>query len=443
MKLSLFSNRRIVRLFTDLKFAIFLLLLIAAGSSIGSFIEQDESKQFYEDFYSSSSPLYGFVDSSFILRFGLDHVYRTWWFLLLLLFLAISLLSCTVTRQFPLFLISKDFFFKQRNKSFVSLPFFVRLRSFYYLNERLLQKVQQLNYSIYQRSRTLYAYKGLLGRLSPIFVHFSLLLILGGSAFGSIQNFKAQELLPKGELFHIQNPIAIGWSTSLPSFSTRVNDFWVDYNDGKIRQFYSDLSVLDNFGKEQKHQTISVNNPLHYQSVDIYQSDWGLIGLRSYDYVNQKVLEYPLFPLAGKTKTWITWITVPNSPTQSLVYTLIFDQLEQTFLLYDDEGLFLDQKGIGDFLSPTFQVIESLPSTGLLLKYDPSIPVLYAGFAFLMITTLISYLPYTQIWIVTQSTYCWFGAVTNRGKIQLEIEFERLLRSGERIPIFFKNDRKS
>lgn len=441
MKLSFFSTRRILRLFTDLKFAIVLLLLIAVSSSVGSFIEQDESRQFYEEFYSSS--LYGFLDSSFILTFGLDHVYRTWWFLLLLLFLGLSLVSCTITRQFPLFLISKDFFFKQRNSSFVNLPFFVRLRSFYYLKERLLQKIQQLNYSIYQRSGTVYAYKGLLGRLSPIFVHFSLLLILGGSAFGSIQNFKAQELLPKGELFHVQNPIAIGWSTSLPYFSTRINDFWVDYNDGKIRQFYSDLSILDNFGKEQKHQTISVNNPLHYESVDIYQSDWGLIGLRAYDRMSQRVLEFPLFPLSDKTKTWITWVTISSSTNKNLVYTLVFDQLEQTFLVYDESGNFLDQKGVGDFLSPTFQVIESLPSTGLLLKYDPSIPLLYAGFGFLMITTLISYLPYTQIWIVTQSTYCWFGAVTNRGKIQLEIEFEQLLRSGERIPLFFKKEQRS
>lgn len=443
MKLSFFFSRRILRLFTSLKFAILLLFLIAAASSIGSFIEQDEPRQFYEQFYSSSSPLYGFVDSSFILTLGLDHVYKTWWFLLLLFFLAISLISCTITRQFPLFLVSKDFFFKQRNSSFVNLPFFVRLRSFYFLKERLLQKVQQLNYSIYQRSGTIYAYKGLLGRLSPIFVHFSLLLILGGSAFGSVQNFKAQELLPKGELFHIQNPISIGLATSLPSFSTRVNDFWVDYSEGKIHQFYSDLSVLDNLGREQKHQTISVNNPLHYNFVDIYQSDWGLIGIRAYDRVTGRILEFPLFPLVGKTKTWVTWVKIQNSFSQSLIYTLVFDQLEQTFLVYDENGVFIDQKEIGDSLSPTFQIIESLPSTGLLIKYDPTIPVLYTGFAFLMITTLISYLPYTQIWIVNQSTYCWFGAVTNRGKIQLEIEFERLLRSGERLPLFFKKEQKS
>lgn len=427
------------RLLTDLKFAIFLLLLIALASSFGSFIEQDESRQFYEEFYPISSPIYGFLNSSVIFLFGLDHIYKTWWFFLLLFFLALSLISCTLTRQFPLFLTSKDFFFKKNQDSFSSLPFFVKLRSFYYLKERLLQKVQNLDYLVYQRSNSFYAYKGLLGRLSPIFVHFSLLLILGGAAFGSFQSFKAQELLPKGELFHVQNPLAIGWSTSLPSFSTRVNDFWVEYSENKIRQFYSDLSILDNFGNEQKHQTISVNNPLHYLSVDIYQSDWGLLGIRGKDFITHQTVEFPLFPLNGKTKTWITWLTLSD---QSTNFTLVFDQLEQTFFLYDQSGLFLEQKNVGDFLSSTFQIIDLLPSTGLLLKYDPSIPLLYLGFAFLMVTTLISYLPYTQLWFVSGSTFCWIGGVTNRGKIQLELDFERIIRWGERFPLFFKNEVK-
>jgi hypothetical protein len=45
-----------------------------------------------------------------------------------------------------------------------------------------------------------------------------------------------------------------------------------------------------------------------------------------------------------------------------------------------------------------------------------------------MITTLLSYLPYTQIWVVNQSKNFWIGATTNRGKIQLEIEFENFIR---------------
>ena len=46
--MTLFKVQKIIKIFVDLKFAILLLLLIAALSSIGSFIEQDQTINFYE-----------------------------------------------------------------------------------------------------------------------------------------------------------------------------------------------------------------------------------------------------------------------------------------------------------------------------------------------------------------------------------------------------------
>jgi hypothetical protein len=48
-----------------------------------------------------------------------------------------------------------------------------------------------------------------------------------------------------------------------------------------------------------------------------------------------------------------------------------------------------------------------------------------------MLTTLLSYLPYTQFWVFENSKDIWIGSSTNRGKIQLEIEFENLIREME------------
>ena len=48
-----------------------------------------------------------------------------------------------------------------------------------------------------------------------------------------------------------------------------------------------------------------------------------------------------------------------------------------------------------------------------------------------MITALLSYLPYTQFWVYQTSENIWIGSSTNRGKIQLEIEFENLTRELE------------
>ena len=48
-----------------------------------------------------------------------------------------------------------------------------------------------------------------------------------------------------------------------------------------------------------------------------------------------------------------------------------------------------------------------------------------------MLTALLSYLPYTQIWIFKENNNTWIGSTTNRGKINLEIEFENLIRTIE------------
>ena len=426
-----------LQIVTDLKFAIFVLIIIAISSSFGSFIEQDEPLLFYQDNYKSESPIYGFIDWKLITNLELDHIYRAWWFLTLLIILGICLISCTLTRQFPLFKNSKDYIFKQENKSFKNLPFFVKIQNIFYTKEKILLKLQKMNFYIYQKQNFLYAYKGLIGRLSPILVHLSLIIVLSGSAIGAFQNFKAQEILPKGEVFHIQNTIKTGMFTKLPNLSIRVNDFWVEYEKNKIHQFYSNLSILDNSGKEIKEQTISVNNPLRYKNVDFYQSDWNLIGIRVRNIKEMKTYELPLFSLKINSKAWITWIE-----KEKQAYTVIFDQAQNTCLFYNEKGNFIASKNIGDFIDNELLLVDIIPSTGLLIKYDPSIPVIYFGFGLLMITTSLSFLPYTQIWVFKNKKNIWIGGVTNRGKIQLEIDFENLIRSIEKQNITEKNHKK-
>ena len=424
--MKLIKIQRLFKLLIDLKFSIGNLILIAVVSSIGSFIEQDEPKIFYEQNYSIEKPIYGFINSKLILTLGLDHIYTTWWFLSLLIILGFSLIGCTVTRQFPLLNTSKDYFFKKQKKSFLTLPFAIKFEKKTYLKELILSKFQKKNLYIYQKDNLIYAYKGLIGRFSPILVHFSLILILTGSAFGAFKNFKAQEFLPKGEVFHIQNPIKIGLLTKLPSVTTRVNDFWVEYKNKKINQFYSNISILYSWGNEIKRQTISVNDPLRYQNIDFYQSDWNLLGIRVKNTQNNQIYEYPVFPLNKNNKAWITWIQSDKSTT-----TVIFDQLQNTFLSYDKNGTFLRSNEFGDIIENNFIIIDILPATGLLIKYDPSIFLIYSGFALLMLTTLLSYLPYTQFWVFEDQQYIWLGSSTNRGKIQLEIEFENIVRELE------------
>ena len=69
-----------------------------------------------------------------------------------------------------------------------------------------------------------------------------------------------------------------------------------------------------------------------------------------------------------------------------------------------------------------------LSSTGLQIKNDPSIPIIYIGFLFLMISTLISYTTYSQIWVFQNKYKIFIGGNTNRATFEFESEFFNYLK---------------
>ena len=78
-----------------------------------------------------------------------------------------------------------------------------------------------------------------------------MILVLLGTIIGSLFGFKAQEMVPETENFHIQNILTNGQLTFIPKTSARINDFWITYTKNKtVSQFYSDniLELLDRHG---------------------------------------------------------------------------------------------------------------------------------------------------------------------------------------------------
>lgn len=48
----------------------------------------------------------------------------------------------------------------------------------------------------------------------------------------------------------------------------------------QVSQFHTDLSLYDLDGKEVLRKTISVNDPLRYGGITIYQTDWSFSALQ-------------------------------------------------------------------------------------------------------------------------------------------------------------------
>ncbi len=415
-------KQKVFRFVADLRFAIFILLLISLFSVLGTIIEQDQSIEIYKTNYPITNPIFGVFTWDLILKFGLDHVYKTWWFFTLIFLFGFSLLFCTVLQQLPSLKIARRCQFFRNMKQFYRLENFTMLNNFSI--NKILLRIKKNNYSIFQQRSIIYCYKGLIGRIAPILVHFSMILVLVGTIIGSLFGFKAQEMVPKTENFYIQNILTDGPFSIVPKTSARINDFWILYTKSKtISQFYSDISILDNQGNETNRKTISVNYPLISNSVYYYQTDWNLIGLR-FQTDKNNIIEYPLLNVfKTQNKIWLTWISSGKSFNKGII--LLVDNLEGYCSIYDETGLFLGNLELNETVSldKPLTLLEILSSTGLQIKTDPGIPIIYSGFFFLMISTLISYITYSQIWIIQKNQKLFIGGSTNRAVFDFELEF--------------------
>jgi cytochrome c biogenesis protein len=417
----------IFKTLADLRFAIILLLIIAISSIIGTIIEQDQPIEIYKSNYPLINPLFGFLSWDIILRFGFDHVYSTWWFMWFVLILGISLLTCTFIQQLPALKIARRCQFLRTSNQFSKLKIIKNLDTS--TLTKIFFQIQTKHYSIFQQKNIFYCYKGLIGKIAPITVHLSMILILIGTIISASSGLKAQEIIPKTETVHIQNILLSGLFSKIPNISTRINDFWITYNSkNAINQYYSDISFLINFGTELQQQTIYVNQPAKFNGMSYYQTDWNLLGLRiKVDNLNE--FQYPLVSILNKSnKLWVSWISTGQSLKEG--FTFLITDLHGYCSIYNTFGLFLGNLEINEQFNISFPLVlvDILSSTGLQVKVDPGIPFIYTGFSFLMISTLLSYITYSQVWILEDSKRIIMGGNTTRAKFGFELEFINIIK---------------
>jgi len=426
-----YFKKELIPVLADLKLAILLLLTIAVFSILGTVIEQGQTLAFYQENYPEDPALFGFLSWKVLLTAGLDHVYRTWWYLSLLLLFGASLTACTFTRQITaLRWFSRTWNFYSKPRQFEKMALSTELDNA--TLQALIPQLEQRRYRVFEKDNMLYAHKGLVGRIGPIVVHASMLLILLGAIYGAMTGFFAQEVVPSGQTFRIQNIFDAGpWAaTQIPKdWSVKVNDFWIDYSpEGRVEQFYPDLSVLDDGGEEVKRKTVWVNEPLRYKNVTMYQADWGIAAVRV-KLNNSPVLQLPMGEIETPTgKLWGTF--VPTKTDMSDGVSLIAKDLQGTLLIYDKTGQLISTVREGrsvDVNDVTLSVIKVLGSTGLQIKADPGIPMVYLGFGLLMIGVLMSYVSHSQVWALQEDNSLYVGGRTNRAQVAFEGEFIAVL----------------
>ncbi|WP_267382813.1 cytochrome c biogenesis protein [Cyanobacterium sp. uoEpiScrs1] len=420
-----------IKIVADLRLAIVLILVIALSSISGTLIEQGESLSFYQENYPQEPALFGFLTWNIILILGLNHVYSTWWFLALLVFLGTSLVACTFTRQFSAFKAARNWNFYQQPRQFQKLVLSGDIDNKSLTN--VVYLLRKRGYKVFQNENSLYARKGIVGKIGPVIVHAAMLIILGGAVWGIFAGFFAQEMIASGSIFEVKNILEAGpFSKRLipTDWSVKVNKFWIDYTpNGDIKQFYSDLSIVNNQGEELKRKTIFVNKPLRYDGVTFYQASWGIAGVKV-QVDKGPIFKIPIVPLntQGQGKIWGTWI--PTKPDLSEGISLLTKDLQGTVIIYDKNGNLYSAIRPGmtvNINGVTLKVCELIASTGLQIKADPGIPLVYTGFGLLMLGVIMSYISHSQVWVLQQENRCYIGGKTNRAHVSFEKELVGIL----------------
>lgn len=258
-------SRELVAFFASIKLAMFLFLVLAMTATIGTVIQQGERPETYVKEYGEEA-------YRWFLRLGFTDVYHTWWFTSLLGLLCVNSLTCFYKR-FPAVWRSA-----RQDKLNVTLAFVKGMNQRAELSvgapkeavaEQMVQMFAEKGYRVLAKNDpgevTVYATKGIMGRIGAHMAHLSATVIVLGGLIGSYYGFQEFGVCLEGQTYHIPRG----------NFDLRVDKFWIDYYDnGAVKSYNSTLTVLDQ-GASETTKTITVNDPLVYKGIWFYQSSYG------------------------------------------------------------------------------------------------------------------------------------------------------------------------
>lgn len=299
-----------------MRFAVSLLSILGIASIIGTVLKQNEP-------YANYIIKFGQFWFDLFERLGLYDVYHSGWFLVILLFLVVSTSLC-IYRNSPHML--KEWRTFKEHATEKSLNAFSH-QATYHINvgsentnlentkQKLIQFLQAKGFKYRLRAQAngdelIAAKAGTHQRWGYIFTHVAMVIILLGGLLDGNLPFKLQEILgykriETRDIPASQVPEVSRLSTSNPSFRGNVTlsegssdhvafvrvrdgylvqelpftvalkDFRIEhYATGQPKSFESDIVIIDPESKQPITKTISVNHPLTYKGIAIYQSDF-------------------------------------------------------------------------------------------------------------------------------------------------------------------------
>jgi len=425
--------QRVVGAIADLRLAIGLLLVIALTSGIGTAIPQQESEAFYHQRYDPA-PWLGVLDGSGVLALQLDHVYSSGWFLALLAWLALALLLCSWRRQWPALAASLRWidYRTPRQLSKLSVAETLENGEPDRCLERLEQDLRGNGWQVRRQPDRLAARRGVAGRVGPLLVHAGMVVLMLGAAWGALAGNRLERFLAPGNSLELLDR---GGRTQL---TVALDGFRIERDPaGRPEQFRSSLRLIPpaeaaaEGSRPPLEAEISVNHPLRHQGITLYQADWSLAA------IELQLGRSPRLPLPLQSLPQLgeqVWgLVLPTRPDGSEPVVLTLRSEEGPVEVFAPDGSLLAQLVPGgeaeEVRGVPMRVAAVIPASGILLKRDPGVPLVYAGFAIALLGGGLSLLATRQLWAISdpQAGRLHVAGLCNRNLTAFAAELPALL----------------
>ena len=112
--------------------------------------------------------------------------------------------------------------------------------------------------------------------------------------------------------------------------------------------------------------------------------------------------------------------------------TIVINNLNGKIYFYDAKGILVEESYIGGFIQTDngldIQISDFITSTGLQIKSDPGINIVYFSFLLLIISIYVSFLTYSQIWLIELNEKIEIGGNSNRSVLFFQEDFRKIIR---------------
>ncbi len=396
---------RIWDFFASVKLSFFLLLLLAVLSIAGTLIPQKETAEHY-------ARAYGEAGWRFINALGLNDLYHTPWFVLVLALLAANLIICSLNRlSLTLRILGKDpaaeaAAMRKPRESF-TLPGSpaANLERVKEILRGFLGKVSQAQD---QDRVILFAQRGGWSRFGVYVVHTSVLVIMAGALVGNFWGFSGHVNITEGQTV---DQIVLDSGRAKPlGFSLRLDKFTVSfYKNGMPSEYRSEVTFLDQ-GKAVKKASLIVNDPAEYRGIDFYQASYGTS-------VKEIWVNYTKDGKTQRIKLFNQrWSELPGGGRAGV---MAFRERVQMGALYDgpvarilyQPGQQAQPQQITAFKAGAkvpmhgpvkFELLqaETAPYSGLQVKYDPGVWLIWVGCTLMVVGFFIAfYFSHRKVWL--------------------------------------------